>query len=68
MTTKTKQIYFIGTDFDNNGEVTVIVCEPSQLTEKIDDFIRDQYCERDDIVVYEAGRKGILPKSVITFV
>jgi len=68
MTNKTKQIYFIGTDFSHDSEVYVMVCEPSELTEKIDEFIRDQYCDRDHVVIYEAGRKGVLPKSVVTFV
>lgn len=67
MTKKEKNIYFIGTKHDNcNYEL--IECSPDKLGSKVNEWLKDNYVDDDDVRLYEGGRKGILPTREIIFI
>ncbi len=65
-----EKIYLIGdkSSFTDGNEVGVIVTTEENLSQAVSDWLAETFTPEEDVVLYEVGRKGILPKREIQFV
>jgi len=65
-----EKMYVIGDkdNFTDGNEAGIIVSTEENLSQAVSDWLAETFTSEEDVLLYEVGRKGILPKREIQFV